>query len=86
MRTTQRHQCLSGFELASYLSGALGIDEKQGIEYHLGACDSCFESFMGAFNDHLDRAVPFKRDGRSKGKNGGSTKASCYAASIFDGR
>ncbi|MDZ7288909.1 MAG: hypothetical protein ONB44_04025 [candidate division KSB1 bacterium] len=62
MEKRSRENCLGSLEFLSYLTGAAGAEEKEIIEQHLGDCDFCFESFIGAFNQHLDQtSMPIGR-------------------------
>ncbi|MGH7597205.1 MAG: zf-HC2 domain-containing protein [bacterium] len=55
--------CLSSFDFIEYLSGTASGYEKAVIEQHLSVCENCFDTFINAFNLHLDHAsVPL--DGR----------------------
>jgi hypothetical protein len=46
--------CLSSFDFFSYLSGTAYEHEKAAIEQHLSICEICFDTFISAFNQHLD--------------------------------
>jgi hypothetical protein len=46
--------CLSSFDFSEYLSGTASGYERAAIEQHLSACENCFDTFINAFNRHLD--------------------------------
>jgi hypothetical protein len=48
--------CLSSFDFSEYLSGTASLYEKAVIEQHLSVCETCFDTFINAFNRHLNHA------------------------------
>lgn len=54
MKKPSRESCLSSFDFFSYLGGTACGHEKAAIEQHLSVCEICFDTFISAFNQHLD--------------------------------
>lgn len=57
MKKLSREFCLSSFDFLAYLSGTALGQEKAEIEQHLSACEICFDTFISAFNQHLDQTI-----------------------------
>jgi hypothetical protein len=60
MKKRYDENCLGHGDFISYLTGAAEGNEKTRIEQHLSHCGSCFETFLGAFNRHLDQPLEQK--------------------------
>jgi len=56
MKKQFHEACLGSFDFSDYLSGTAGGYEKAAIEQHLSVCETCFDTFINAFNWHLDHA------------------------------
>jgi len=56
MKKQFHEACLSSFDCLDYLSGTACGYEKAAIEQHLSVCETCFGTFINAFNRHLDHA------------------------------
>lgn len=56
MKKQFHEACLSSFDFMEYLSGTVSGYERAAIEQHLSVCENCFDTFINAFNRHLDHA------------------------------
>lgn len=56
MKKQFHEACLSSFDCLDYLSGTASEYAKAAIERHLSVCENCFDTFINAFNRHLDHA------------------------------
>jgi hypothetical protein len=56
MKKQFHEACLSSFDFVEYLRGTASGYEKAAIEQHLSVCETCFDTFINAFNQHLDHA------------------------------
>ena len=56
MKNQYHEACLNSFDFNEYLNGTICDYEKAVIEQHLSVCENCFDTFITAFNQHLDLA------------------------------